>query len=231
MARLVRPPKHNKARDKSIAAAARERVDQGRLITKGKAVTVTLALVSGWPSSAEARKNASPSPSPAPITPGTRPELAELEAKIVAKRGKVTALYQHLLNSPDMAQGWEEFTRAVRQRNSLPGDLRERVILRVAVLNRAPYEFDAHVPFALKEGMAAHKVEAVKETPISAEFTELEQLVLELTDTMTRDIEVPDALFSRIHAHFQGQALLDLCITIGAYNMVSRVLVALHIGH
>jgi 4-carboxymuconolactone decarboxylase len=25
--------------------------------------------------------------------------------------------------------------------------------------------------------------------------------------------------------------LLDLCITIGAYNMVSRVLVALHIGH
>jgi len=167
----------------------------------------------------------------APITPGTRPELAELEAKIVAKRGKVTALYQHLLNSPDMAQGWEEFTRAVRQRNSLPGDLRELVILRVAVLNRAPYEFDAHVPFALKEGMAAHKVEAVKEATISAEFTELEQLVLELTDTMTRDIEVPDALFARIHEHFQGQALLDLCITIGAYNMVSRVLVALHIGH
>jgi alkylhydroperoxidase family enzyme len=25
--------------------------------------------------------------------------------------------------------------------------------------------------------------------------------------------------------------LLDLCITIGAYNMVSRVLVALQIGH
>ena len=59
----------------------------------------------------------------------------------------------------------------------------------------------------------------------------MEQLVLQLTDTMTRDIEVPDALFARIHEHFQGQALLDLCITVGAYNMVSRVLVALHIGH
>ncbi|WP_408593465.1 carboxymuconolactone decarboxylase family protein [Limnohabitans sp.] len=166
-----------------------------------------------------------------PITPGTQPALAELEAKIVAKRGKVTPLYQYLLNSPDMAQGWEEFTRAVRQRNSLPGDLRELVILRVAVLNRAPYEFDAHVPFALKEGLAAHKVDAVKEATLSPAFSELEHVVLELTDTMTRDIEVPDALFARIHEHFQGQALLDLCITIGAYNMVSRVLVALHIGH
>ena len=166
-----------------------------------------------------------------PITPGTQPELAELEAKIVAKRGKVTPLYQYLLNSPDMAQGWEEFTRAVRQRNSLPGDLRELVILRVAVLNRAPSEFDAHVPFALKEGLAAHKVDAVKEATLSPAFSELEHVVLELTDTMTRDIEVPDALFARIHEHFQGQALLDLCITIGAYNMVSRVLVALHIGH
>jgi 4-carboxymuconolactone decarboxylase len=34
-----------------------------------------------------------------------------------------------------------------------------------------------------------------------------------------------------VSAHYQGQQLLDLCITIGAYNMVSRVLVALRIGH
>lgn len=33
------------------------------------------------------------------------------------------------------------------------------------------------------------------------------------------------------HAEAQGKELLDLCITIGAYNMVSRVLVALQIGH
>jgi AhpD family alkylhydroperoxidase len=39
---------------------------------------------------------------------------------------------------------------AVRNRSSLPADLRELVILRVAVLNRAPFEFDAHLPRARK---------------------------------------------------------------------------------
>jgi alkylhydroperoxidase family enzyme len=52
-----------------------------------------------------------------------------------------------------------------------------------------------------------------------------------MTDAMTHDIEVPDALFAQVAQHYEGKQLLDLCITIGAYNMVSRVLVALHIGH
>jgi 4-carboxymuconolactone decarboxylase len=119
----------------------------------------------------------------------------------------------------------------VRQRNSLPADLRELIILRVAVLNHAPYEFDAHVPHALQAGLAQEKIEAVKEDHIAPVFTELEAVVLRMTDTMTREIHVPDALFAEVAQHYQGQQLLDLCITVGAYNMVSRVLVALHIGH
>ena len=119
----------------------------------------------------------------------------------------------------------------MRQRNSLPADLRELVILRVAVLNHAPYEFDAHVPHALQAGLSQAKVDAVKEDHIGTIFTDLEAVVLRLTDTMTRKIHVPDALFAEIAQHYQGQQLLDLCITVGAYNMVSRVLVALHIGH
>ena len=167
----------------------------------------------------------------APIQPGTQPELADLEAKIIHKRGKITPLYQYLLNSPEMAQGWEEFLSAVRQRNSLPPDLRELIILRVAVLNHAPYEFAAHVEHAQKVGVSDEKIHAVKVLHISSIFTEREQLVLELADTMTQNIDVPEPLFKRIAQHYEGKELLDLCITIGAYNMVSRVLVALQIGH
>jgi AhpD family alkylhydroperoxidase len=167
-----------------------------------------------------------------PIVLGQDPALAAIEAKIVAKRGKITPLYTYLLNSPKVADGWEELTRAVRQSNSLPASIRELVILRVAVLNRALYEFNAHSPLALEAGLNPQQIDAVKEThPNPQFFSALELIVLELTDTMTRDIEVPDELFSRVHLHYQGRQLLDLCITIGTYNMVSRVLVALHIGH
>lgn len=167
----------------------------------------------------------------APIHPGTRPEIAELEAKIIRKRGKITPLYQYLLNSPEMAEGWEEFLSAVRQRNSLPADLRELIILRVAVLNHAPYEFEAHIPHARQAGVSDAKIQAIKDANISPLFTPHEQLVLQLADTMTQDIHVPDSLFAQIAQHYAGKELLDLCITVGAYNMVSRVLVALQIGH
>ncbi|MES2399326.1 MAG: carboxymuconolactone decarboxylase family protein [Pseudomonadota bacterium] len=168
-----------------------------------------------------------------PVEPGTRPELAKIEAGIMAERGRVSLLYQVLLNSPPLAQGWEQLLTAVRNRSSVPADLREMVILRVAVLNRAPYEFEAHVPHALKAGMTQQKIDALRQpqAPGDNAFTEKERHVLALTDTMTRDIEVPDAVFDAAKAHFSDQQMTDLVATVAAYNMVSRFLTAFQIGH
>ena len=64
-----------------------------------------------------------------------------------------------------------------------------------------------------------------------AVFSELERAALRLTDTMTRDVQVSDAVFEPLRAHFDAQGLVELVATIAAYNMVSRFLEALHIGH
>lgn len=169
----------------------------------------------------------------APVTPGTRPELAEIEARILAERGRISPLYQVLLNSPSVAHGWEQMLSAVRNRNSIPAGLRELVILRVAVINRAPYEFDAHAPIALAAGVSAEAIEAVRQQPLPAQapLSETERLVIELADAMTRDIEVSDDLYARVKAAFDERGQLDLVATVAAYNMVSRLLQALHIGH
>ncbi len=168
-----------------------------------------------------------------PVTPGSRPELAAQEAQILAERGRISPLYQVLLNSPPIAQGWEQMLSAVRNRNSLPASLREMLILRVAVLNRAPYEFDAHVPHALNAGVAQAVIDGLRAQPLAADLTlsPAERVALRLCDTMTRDIEVPDALYAEVRQHFGAQAQIDLVATIAAYNMVSRFLVALQIGH
>ena len=169
-----------------------------------------------------------------PVTPGTRPELAAIEANISAERGRVSLLYQVLLNSPPLAQGWEQLLTAVRNRSSLPADLREMVILRVAVLNRAPYEFEAHVPHALKAGMSQEKIDALHDMAATAQvelFSEQECAVLALTDAMTRDIDVPDAVFESAKLCFNDQQMTDLVATVAAYNMVSRFLTAFKIGH
>jgi 4-carboxymuconolactone decarboxylase len=165
------------------------------------------------------------------VQPGSNPELAEIEGRILAERGRVSLLYQVLLNSAPIASGWERMLTAVRNQTSVPGDLRELIILRVAVLNRAGFEFDAHAPIALREGVSAAKIEAVRLQQIGGLFDMRERQALALTDAMTRDIEVPDALMDELQQQVSPQQLVELVATVAAYNMVSRFLVALRVGH
>jgi AhpD family alkylhydroperoxidase len=165
------------------------------------------------------------------VVPGSKPELAEIEARILKERGRISPLYQVLLNSPEIAKGWEALLTAVRNKSSLPARLRELMILRVAVLNRAQFEFDAHAPIAMKEGVSQAQLEELQKDTVVSGFSELEVLVLEFTDVMTKQVQVPDALYDLVKTHFNDQEILEVVTTISAYNMVSRLLNALHVGH
>jgi len=79
--------------------------------------------------------------------------------------------------------------------------------------------------------MSQEKIESLKESTISDVFDEKECLILKLTDVMTQDIQVPDTVFDQVRPYFNDQEILELVATISAYNMVSRLLNALHIGH
>jgi AhpD family alkylhydroperoxidase len=167
------------------------------------------------------------------VEPGTRPELSELEAAICAERGgEIAVLYRALLNSPPIASGWEKMLTAVRNRTTISADLRELIILRVAVINRASFEFDAHAPHARKAGVREDQIEGIRAWPTDRGlYSEDEQLVLELTDAMTRDVEVSAALMDRVTTRFDARAVVEVVATVAAYNMVSRFLVALNITH
>lgn len=146
-------------------------------------------------------------------------------------RGRISLLYQALLNSAPVATGWESMLSAIRNHTSYPANLRELIILRVAILNQANFEFEAHVPHALKAGISQLKIDAIANGQTGNAFDTTETLVLELTDHMTRDIVVPDPVFQRLEAKFSTQEIVEIVATVAAYNMVSRFLVALNIGH
>lgn len=165
------------------------------------------------------------------VQPGTRAELAEVESRIMAERGRVSLLYQVLLNSGPIASGWERMLTAVRNQTGVPADLRELIILRVAVLNCAVFEFDAHVPHAQKAGVSEEKIAGLHEAELPSVYTPLERLVLDLTDRMTRDVVVPEEVIDRLREHFDATGIVEVVATVAAYNMVSRLLVALNVAH
>lgn len=158
-----------------------------------------------------------------------RDEVRPLVERIVAQRGSVLHLYQMLLHSAPVAQGWLNHLTGIRQQTALPGDIREMVIMRIAYLNRAPYEADQHAPIALKEGMSQVQLDALRDGRLDKVFDTRERAVLAYTDAMTVDVQVSDAVFAAVQVHFEARELVELTATIATYNMVSRFLEALHI--
>ena len=142
--------------------------------------------------------------------------------------GQLLNLYRMLLHSPSVTEGWLAFLTAIRHETELPGRYRELAILRVAVLNGAEYEFEAHVSHALEAGMSQEKIEALRRGDIDR-FSFLEKLVLQYTDAMTQDLVVPEALYPQLDKAFDAKTLVELTATIAGYNMVSRFLIAMRI--
>ena len=162
------------------------------------------------------------------VAPGSKPELSALEARIRGARGRISPIYTVLLNSPELASGWEQLFTAIRQKTSVPPALRELVILRVSVLNGAEYEFEAHVPHALAAGMRREIIEQLRRGELDG-LAPLERLVVQYTDAITRDLVVPEALYPQLDRHFDAKTLVELTATIAGYNMVSRFLIAMRI--
>ena len=165
-----------------------------------------------------------------PYADANHPAIAPLVEKIKGERGKVFNLYGMLLHSPPVAEGWLAFLTAIRQKCSLSARIRELVIMRIAVMNGADYEFRAHTPFALAEGITQQQIASLAAGDVSL-FDPVEQSALAYSESMTRDIHVPQAVFDAVKIHFNEREMVELTATIGAYNLVSRFLEAMQIDH
>jgi alkylhydroperoxidase family enzyme len=159
------------------------------------------------------------------------PELSELIQRIVAgRRGGLLNVYKLLLHSPPLAATWLEHVNAVRWKTQIEGRLREIVIIRIAILNRIEYVIQQHVPaLALADGVTLAECDALRDWRASGYFSEKERAVLAYTDAMTRDVSVPDAVFTDVRRHFNERELVELTVLIGTYNMHNRVMQALAI--
>lgn len=155
----------------------------------------------------------------------------EVAERVRARRGgSLTPLDRMLLHSEPLADGWNSLLGAVRSRFELAAELRELAICRIAVLNDADYEWGAHAPLLVGAGFPEERLAALREDGDPAELSAEQRCVLAYTDAMTRDVRVPDALFTQVHDLLGDRATVELTATIAAYNMVSRFLVALEVG-
>jgi alkylhydroperoxidase family enzyme len=159
------------------------------------------------------------------------PELAGSIAKIKGARGgRLINIYRLMLHSPMLADAWFDLNQAVRYGTEIDGQCRELAVIRVAILNGVEYVQRAHGPaYALKEGLTPQQVTAIADWQSANLFTEKQRALLDYTDAMTRDIDVPDTVFAEVRKYFSERQTVELTMLIGAYNMLTRFLKALKV--
>ncbi|KAH0442766.1 4-carboxymuconolactone decarboxylase family protein [Colletotrichum kahawae] len=170
--------------------------------------------------------------------PTTTPEDAAIVSRIEARRAPrpLQALDLTLLHAPPVADGWNSFLGAVRTQTTIGADVRELAISRVAVVNKAWYEWGHHAPLAVKAGVPADGMDAIKtEAPLELSarpevLTEKQWAVLVYADEMTRNVRVKDETFAVLKGLFNEREVVEITTTVACYNCVSRFLVALDVG-
>ena len=165
-----------------------------------------------------------------PLIGEERSDLAPFIARVKAERGKLINLYRVLMNSPAIAAGWLDFNTIVRYKTTLDAALREMIILRVSILTGAEYQARIHgSSHALQAGLSVEQIAALNNWVDSDLFSKPQRAALAWTDAMTQQINVPDTLHNELQRHFDDQAVVEITVLAGAYNMHTRVARALRI--
>ncbi|KAF1957918.1 4-carboxymuconolactone decarboxylase-like protein [Byssothecium circinans] len=174
------------------------------------------------------------------IPPNPQFQNAEDQAivsRVKQRRGSggLIELDRALLHAPPVADGWNSFLASIRTRTTLSPSIRETAICRVAVLNKAWYEWTHHAPLLLSApGITQEHVDTVRNSPehqiVGDVLDEKHGAVMAYTDAMTLSVTVDDETFARLKEYFTDKEVVEITATIAAYNCVSRFLVALDVG-
>lgn len=172
-------------------------------------------------------------------TPEQHPVPQDLLQSILDRRGgSLINLDKALLWSEPVARGWTHYVGNVRSKLGVSWKLRELGICTVALLTGASYEYHHHAPDFLKAGGTQAELDSlnliVKADACMPQeqhsLGALEALVIQYAAQMTQRVQVDDKLFEALKNHFSTTEILELTTAIATYNMVARILVALHIS-
>jgi alkylhydroperoxidase family enzyme len=157
------------------------------------------------------------------------PALASVFDRFRTAGREVPTLYRTLGNAPAMLNAWVGMAWPLRNEATTSRALRELIIMRVAQLTRADYEWVAHHWMALHCGIAPEQLIDLGRWRESDRFTAEEREVLAMTDELTDDIDVSDETWAALAARYQPAELVELVLTAAYYACVSRTLRALRL--
>jgi alkylhydroperoxidase family enzyme len=101
---------------------------------------------------------------------------------------------------------------------------RELLILRVAHLRQATYEWAQHVFLAGEVGIAPEEVARVSTGPDAEGWSPLERALLTAVDELVADACLGEPTHAQLVSELDAQQVMDVVFTVGAYDVLAMFL-------
>ena len=130
---------------------------------------------------------------------------------------RVVAHHRRLL------MGYGTVATALDRSTAVEEQLKHLAMLRAAQLIGCEWCLDFGSYLAQRSGCSVEKLRELPGWRESASFSELERLVLDYAEAMTRTpVEVSDEQFARLREHFDERQMVELTMAIALENLYSR---------
>lgn len=156
--------------------------------------------------------------------------LTDIFAHILARRGHILNIHQVVAYSPRMLRAQAAYASSMREESSLPRDLQELLILRVAQVNNSEYEQSVHRPIALACGVSTEKIEALARWSTASPFEPRERAALAFVDQAAASGDIDEPVFSAAAQYFSTRELVEIAALVAWYVGNSRFVRAMRIA-
>jgi alkylhydroperoxidase family enzyme len=126
-----------------------------------------------------------------------------------------------LAQHPSLMHAYHAFNGYLLSSSTLTPRQRELLILRVAALRDAEYEWEQHVIIATDAGITGDEIARVRVGADASGWSTLDAATLRAVDELVRDALVSDATWATLAENFDEQQLMDLVFTVGAYDLLA----------
>jgi len=141
----------------------------------------------------------------------------------LAERGPVLNVLRLFMANPSIELNAFQVWRA----SGLAPRAREIVILRCAYTQQSTYEWHQHVRIALREGLSAAEIDAVRDWQGSALFSEAERVLLAYVDELAANARPSDEVFAAFARGRSDAEILGVTVLITLYFQLAHIMSAL----
>ena len=129
-----------------------------------------------------------------------------------------------LAHHPALTRAFHTFNGHVLFASTLSPRQRELLVLRVAAVRHAEYEWRQHVVLARDAGLGDDEIARVAAGPDAPGWPPLDAATLRAVDELVADAAIADATWETLAGELDDQQLMDLVFTVGAYDLLAMVL-------